>query len=126
AGAVRAEQTVDLSVPNVEAEIVDRSKLAEVSGQVLRADRDLAAQGLVSLRRRERYLLHVLAERAEPRDERVLEERLVSPNVVDRHARRLELLDKTQLRLRALVHEHVEPVAKALHVDDVGTGAEIA
>src|SRR5262245_6647531 len=126
AGAVRPEQAVDLSVANVEAEIVNGSKVSEVSRQMLRADRDLSTERLMILRGGKRNFLYFLAERTEPRHEGVLEERLVSPDFVDRDARGLELLTQMLFGLPVLVHEHVEPVAKALDVDDVGSGAKTA
>src|SRR5262245_7133518 len=126
AGAICAEQTIDLAVANFEAEIVDCAKLAEVAGQALSPDRDPASQRLMILRGGKRYFLHFLTERAQSGHERVLEERLVSTNLLDRDACRLELLTQMLFRLFVVVHEHVESIAEALDVDHVGRGAKIA
>src|SRR5262249_29002213 len=126
AGAVCPEQTVDLSISNIETEIVDRPKLTEVACQMPSADRNLTAQGLVILSGRKRNFPDLLTERAESRNERVFEERLVNPNLVNRHPGGLELLTQMPFRLLVVVYEHVEPVTKTLHVDDLGVGVEIA
>ncbi len=123
AGAVGPEQPVHLTVFHLQRQVVNRAEGAERPRDVFRADRHLAAGARAVAPARKHRVLDRAAERPQLSDERILQRRRIRADVGDRQARLPEPLADHGLAGRLVVHEHVEAVAEALDVDDVGVVA---
>ena len=69
---------------NLNVDVFDGSERAELHGEILAADGDLAAEVLVAVMPRKRGVVHLVPEAAQCGDEGVFECRIVNVNVVDR------------------------------------------
>lgn len=89
-GTVRSKQAVDLSVLNLDAHVLDCSKLSELLRQILCPDCDLSAQVTVIMMSGESFGANLLPKTSQGRYECIFERRLGA------------LMDLTVSRLRSL------------------------
>src|SRR5262249_9788137 len=118
AGAVRAEESVDLAVADLEAHIVHGHEGPELPGQAAGADGDVIAQGGMAVSRREGYTRGFSAQCAQARHEHVLETRRVDPRAEDADPGGLEGRAEILSRAVGVGGENVQMVPESLDVDD--------
>ena len=122
ARAVGAEQAVDFAVAHLQRDVVHGAERPECLREIRRADRHLSAQVVMIVAARKWRMRDLQPERMKPRDERVLQQRLVPSDFVDLHASVAQAVANLGFRQGGLVHQHVEAVAEPLHVEDVRIG----
>jgi len=125
AGAVGAQQSVNLAVLDLNVDFFDRPKIAEALGQVLRIHGNLFAQIAMRMASGKRWCVNLLSQCAERRNERVFQRRLGHSDI-DLVYTVQPAFDRFPAAVH-IVHHHVEAVAKALHVEDLllpGVGGE--
>ena len=123
ARAVGAQQAVDLAVANLQADVFYGGEIAELLGEVGRADGDLPAQIAVVVPRGKFGRVCALPQRAQLGDEGVFERRLIDAHLVDGDPGAADSSRDPLLLSVGIVDQQVEPVAEALHVEDLFAGA---
>src|SRR5262245_7149566 len=83
------------------------------------ADRDQSAQPAVIMAARERWLMRLLSQSAQGRDEDIFEGRLVNANLFDSQPGGAQSPFQNASRFLRVANEKVKAVAESLCVDDL-------
>src|SRR5262249_54166701 len=126
AGAVGAEQAVDLAVLDVNVDVVHSGEGPEVLREVRCTDGDASAKVLVVMVAGKGFRSGVFSQGSQRSDECVLECRLAHLNVRDGHTLAAEQGFDGRPRDDWVYDEHIEAVAKPLHVLDLRRLARFA
>src|SRR5689334_7482637 len=117
--AVGSEQAVDLAVANLQVHVRDSREIAEPPGEVSRTDGHAAAQIAMGVAAGKRLFVDDLAQTAKFRDKHIFQSRLVFMDLGRGNTHGTQIFDQKTFGLIRSVHQEVQTVAEALHVENV-------
>src|ERR1017187_3896746 len=119
ASAICTQKAVDFSIRNLKGYILYRSERSKLFRQIVRSDRNLAAQVRVVVAPGKRWILGLFAETSQAGNEHVLESRLIDANVANVQAGFATDFFNDLACFARVMCQNVKTITKTLHIHNV-------